>query len=469
MSDVAEREALQVAVAGRYVIERELGRGGMGVVFLARDLALERLVAIKLLPRAVAQDAARRADFLREARTAAGLSHPNIVSIHLVEERNDLVYFVMSHIDGETLAQRVRHAGALPVPDALRVLQEVAWALAYAHGRGVIHRDVKPENIMLERLTGRAMVTDFGIAQRADGAGAPTGEITGTAHFMSPEQAQGDRVDARSDLYSLGVTAFFSLTGRLPFDAASLPALLARQVMQPAQPVAQLRAGLPPRFAAAVDRCLAKNAADRFATGEALAEEIGAIRSAIPDVPPIVRRLQRSFQLVPMLGTGLAVVLTWVALMAPAAVPTIATLLGAVWLLSVLDLLSHARLARRAGFTPQDVAAGFYADARARFDEDAAGSKLLTLLGRRDVIIVATLLGVAGLVLGIWLPVFGIRSPHWRVKLAFIGTFLLALIVPIALSAPARAATWGRLWEGALGRLWFAVGGIGVRGSASGR
>src|SRR6185503_3605140 len=150
MSDLAERAALQSAVAGRYVIERELGRGGMGVVFLAQDLALERTVAIKLLPRAFSDDPAVRAGFLREARTAAGLSHPNIVSIHLVEERGDLVYFVMAHIEGETLAQRVRRAGALPVSEALRLVQEVAWALGYAHGRGVVHRDVKPENILLE-------------------------------------------------------------------------------------------------------------------------------------------------------------------------------------------------------------------------------------------------------------------------------------------------------------------------------
>src|SRR5262245_51250698 len=145
MSEATQRAALQSAIEGRYTIERELGRGGMGSVFLARDLALERLVAIKLLPLPFATNAGIRNRFLPEARTAAGLSHPNIVSIHLVEERGDLVYFVMAHIEGETLAQRVRRAGALPVNDALRLLQEVAWALAYAHGRGVVHRDIKPE------------------------------------------------------------------------------------------------------------------------------------------------------------------------------------------------------------------------------------------------------------------------------------------------------------------------------------
>src|SRR5687768_13948384 len=139
---------LQPVVAGRYSLERELGRGGMGVVFLARDVALERPVALKLLPLSFALDPEPRERFLREARTAAKLSHPNIVPIHAVEERGDVVYFVMTFVDGETLGQRVRRAGPLAASQATRVVQEVAWALAYAHGRGVVHRDIKPDNIL---------------------------------------------------------------------------------------------------------------------------------------------------------------------------------------------------------------------------------------------------------------------------------------------------------------------------------
>src|SRR3989304_5997195 len=156
--------AFQQLLAGRYSIERELGRGGMGIVFLARDVALDRLVAIKLLPRALAEQAEYRDRFLHEARTAAGLSHPNIVPIHSVEDRGDLVFFVMGYVDGPTLRERVERAGPVPPRLAMKLMQEVAWALAYAHQRGVIHRDVKPDNIMIEQGTDRALVTDFGIA-----------------------------------------------------------------------------------------------------------------------------------------------------------------------------------------------------------------------------------------------------------------------------------------------------------------
>src|SRR5206468_336772 len=160
----AEFLALQELLAGRYSIERELGRGGMGIVLLARDVALDRPVAIKLLPPHLATQPHERDRFLQEARTAAGLAHPNIVPIHLVEAHGDLVFFVMGFVDGETLRDRVERAGPLPPRLATKLMQEVAWALGAAHQRGVIHRDVKPDNIMIERATERAVVTDYGIA-----------------------------------------------------------------------------------------------------------------------------------------------------------------------------------------------------------------------------------------------------------------------------------------------------------------
>src|ERR1043165_7584345 len=162
---------LQAALAGEYSLERELGRGGMGIVYLARDVQLDRDVAIKVLPTPLAHTPDARKRFMREARTAAGLSHPNIVPIHRVGEAGGFVFFVMSYVEGETLGERLRTRGPLPPPEAMRVLREVAWALAYAHGRGIVHRDVKPDNILLEAATGRALVTDFGIAQGGGGGG----------------------------------------------------------------------------------------------------------------------------------------------------------------------------------------------------------------------------------------------------------------------------------------------------------
>ncbi len=257
----AEFLALQQILAGRYSIERELGRGGMGIVLLARDVALDRLVAIKLLPRHLAASVESRDRFLREARTAAGLSHPNIVPIHAVEQAGDLVFFVMGFVDGETLRERVERSGPLAPRLALKVMQEVAWALGYAHQRGVIHRDIKPDNIMIERATDRALVTDFGIAVRGRAGEGGVGEVVGTARYMSPEQALGETVDARSDLYSLAATMFFALTGRPPFEGANLPAIITKQVSVPAPRVMTLRPEVPARLADLIDKCLQKDPA----------------------------------------------------------------------------------------------------------------------------------------------------------------------------------------------------------------
>jgi eukaryotic-like serine/threonine-protein kinase len=275
---------LQKALAGEYSLERELGRGGMGVVYLAREVQLNRLVAIKVLPASLAEDPGLRERFIREARLAASLSHPHVVPIYRVGEVGAFVFFVMAYVDGETLGERLRKRGPLAPAAATRTLREVAWALAYAHGRGVIHRDVKPDNVLLEASTGRALVTDFGIATGAEDSAA-SDKVMGTAQFMSPEQASGAHVDGRSDLYSLGIVGYLALSGRLPFDAETLPALLAKRVAEPAPAVSRVVPGLPRSLAAAIDRCLRKNPAERFATGEALAdalEESPAARAQLP-------------------------------------------------------------------------------------------------------------------------------------------------------------------------------------------
>jgi serine/threonine-protein kinase len=289
----AEPLTLQEALAGRYTVERELGRGGMGVVYLARDLTLERQVAIKLLPAELAAQPELRARFLRETRTAAGLSHPNIVPIYSVEEQHGLVFFAMGYVDGETLTQRVRRMGPLPASEVARLLQDAAWALSYAHGRGIVHRDVKPDNILIERATGRAFLTDFGIARVANSTMTAVGTSLGTPQFMSPEQAAGEPVDARSDLYSLGVVGYFALTGSTPFDGPTVQAILAMHLTKPAPPVAQARPGIPPKLAEAVDRCLAKEPNQRFASGDELVNAIQSAQGSAVHVAPQVRDFQR--------------------------------------------------------------------------------------------------------------------------------------------------------------------------------
>jgi serine/threonine-protein kinase len=278
----------------------------MGIVYLARDVQLDRDVAIKVLPSHLARNTAARERFIREARMAAGLSHPHIVPIHRVGEAGGFVFFVMSFVAGETLGERLRARGPLPPADASRILREVAWALAYAHGRGIVHRDVKPDNILVEAGTGRALVTDFGIAHAGADAAAVTdpGKIMGTAHFMSPEQAANEAVDGRSDIYGLGVVGYLAVSGRLPFESSNLPALLVKQATETPPTVMKAAPGLPTALAAAIDRCLARDPEDRFEDGEALAAALAPSLETRPALPATLRAWlgARNPLLVPYMG-----------------------------------------------------------------------------------------------------------------------------------------------------------------------
>ena len=373
MTEAASTEflALQEAVAGRYSIERELGRGGMGIVYLARDVALDRPVAIKLLPPTLATQSELRERFLREARTAAGLSHPNIVPIHAVEEQGDLVFFVMGYVDGESVGDRVVRAGPLAPRAAMRLLQEVAWALAHAHAKGIVHRDVKPDNILIERASGRALVTDFGIARVMDEQRmTATGEIVGTAAYVSPEQASGEPIDARSDLYSLGATGFFALTGRPPFEAPTPLALLVKHVNEPAPPVASLRPEVPAKLAEVVDRCLAKDPAARLATGEELAEAVGAALGTVVQLPPEVRSFLREAQRWGIqLGTYAGGLLAALMILGSEVVAPVGGVLLVVWLLGVQRVAVAARRLLSEGTTFDQVRAALLADVRAQEEE----------------------------------------------------------------------------------------------------
>jgi serine/threonine protein kinase len=296
----------QGAVVGRYALERELGRGGMGVVYLAHELRLDRLVAIKVLPPEMAARPSLRERFLREARTAARLSHPHIVPIFSVDETAGFVYYAMAYVDGETLGQRLNNKGALGSGEATRILREVAWALAHAHAQGVVHRDVKPANILLEAPSGRALVADFGIARHVslDG-GTSEGERLGTPEYMSPEQASGDAVDARSDIYSLGVVGFVAVAGQLPFKADSAQAMLAQHITRTAPSVATVAPAARRPLAEAIDRCLLKDPAARFPDASALADALGEAIEKRVEIPiPVRLFLDRRRTLGPLLLGG---------------------------------------------------------------------------------------------------------------------------------------------------------------------
>ena len=270
------QDRVVAAVGDQYLIEAEIGRGGMAAVFRALDLRLHRHVAIKALPPELAFNNDVRTRFLREAQTAAQLSHPNIVPIYTVDERGGIVYFVMGLIEGESLAARLARQPRLSIDAVRRILSEVADALDYAHASGVVHRDIKPDNILLDRASGRAVVTDFGIAAAAGDARLTlTGVAVGTPAYMSPEQAIGDRdLDGRSDQYSLGVVAYQMLVGQTPFTAANTPAMLVKHVSEIPRPVGEKRPDVPAYIAAAVDRALAKRPEDRWLSA-------GAFRDAL--------------------------------------------------------------------------------------------------------------------------------------------------------------------------------------------
>ena len=266
---------LAQALDKAYTIEGEIGRGGMGVVYRARDERLHRRVAIKVLPPELAFQQDIRERFTREAQTAARLSHPHIVPIHDVGEVDGLVYFVMGYVDGESVGGRLKRRGALPVEEARRIMKETADALSAAHALSVIHRDIKPDNILLEGTRGRVMVTDFGIAKALSAASGATltgaGIAIGTPSYMSPEQAAGEReIDGRSDLYSLGIVSYQMLTGELPFHAPTVAGILMKQITEPAPMVSSKRGDVPEDLALAVSRCLEKDPANRWPTADAL-------------------------------------------------------------------------------------------------------------------------------------------------------------------------------------------------------
>ena len=482
--------ALQEALIGRYSIEREIGRGGMGIVYLARDIQLDRPIALKLLPPEYAAQSALRERFLREARTAAKLSQPNIVPIHAVEEAGDFVFFVMAYVEGGTLGQRVRERGPLPPHEAARILRDVSWALAYAHTQGVVHRDVKPDNILLEADSGRALVTDFGIAQVSD-AERLTGstEILGTAEYMSPEQASGEEVDERSDIYSLGIVGHFMLSGRLPFQGATVAATLAKHLTQPAPPLSSVAPDVPRELGQVVDRCLAKEPGQRFDDGKALAEAVANALQERREIPVPLRTFvtqnRERFR-------GITIWLLLFTLYSFVILPSEALRSGELlfflfaWLFAALMGLAPfamlggmARQLLASGYSREDLLLALEDDLARRREElafELSGKKIwIDRLGR-GLLYGGLLAMTVGTGTAVALDLSTASTAVLvTASLLTVGGFVASLVgVPIAAMRlgsrhKLTGTRWPNFWKGRLGKLLFKAAGVGLErvGSAS--
>jgi serine/threonine-protein kinase len=493
---------IRARLGDRYVIERELGRGGMGAVYLARDVRLDRPVALKVLPPEFAGDSSLRERFLRETRTAASFSHPNIVPVHAVEDRDGILAFAMGYVEGESIAERVRRAGPLDVRATVRVLQDIGYALAYAHGRGVVHRDIKPDNIMLERATGRALLMDFGIsrsiATKVDAPGRTqgltrVGEVVGTAEYMSPEQASGDVVDGRSDLYSLGLVALFALMGRPAITGATTQQILVKQLTEMLPSTLSVRPDLPEPLAAAIDRCVAKEPSARFATAEALVEAIDEAKLTAPEIPLPVRLFAGELGTLSLILVFLALI-SWLMMRAFsddvgtawASIPGV--FLAAIGLTRLLQASSSARRLALLGFQPREVTNGL----RATVDERETMRQQLradpdTRRRRRKTLIVALIqLPVALALLQISLkpewkvggrsindpPPRAVRSTPGTLTMAGTGLALLGVSLILFARSPFRMPVDERMfrlvWLGPVGRGFVRFSSRGIAKRATG-
>ena len=466
---------LRGKLGDRYDIDRELGRGGMGAVYLAQDKRLGRPVALKVLPDEMAGTAGVRDRFLRETRTAASFSHPNIVPVYSIEEGDGLLAYAMAYVEGESLADRVKRAGPLTIRETVKLLQDAGYALAYAHGRGVVHRDIKPDNIMLERATGRAMVMDFGISRgiAAAPAGATQaltriGEVVGTPEYMSPEQATGDNVDGRSDLYSLGLTAYFALTGRPAITGDTTGRILARQITEQVPPIQSVRSDTPQALAAAIDRCVMKEAADRFQTGEELVETIDAAKLSGPEIPLSIRILQQELSSFSLVLVFIGIVIYFLVLLSEyeGDTPLFVVLLISVLFTRTMQTMREVGRIARSGFTASDIASGLrtvMAERDQRRQELRADAE--TRAARRRTLIAAVAMLAAAMAM------FAIVM-HYRVQVGpkshrvnppgnylILPSFIMfGVSVALLLRSPFRQPIGERLfrivWLGPLGRFF---------------
>ncbi|HET7187205.1 MAG TPA: serine/threonine-protein kinase [Gemmatimonadaceae bacterium] len=484
-------DSIRRSLGDRYLLERELGRGGMGTVYLAREIKLDRPVALKvLLPELVSQSGLRDR-FLRETRTAASFSHPNIVPVYAVEESDDHLAYAMGLVEGETLSERVARSGPLPVRELVRMVKDVAHALAYAHGRGVVHRDIKPDNVMLERATGRALVLDFGISRSMVHA-APSatnltrvGEVVGTPEYMSPEQASGDVVDGRSDIYSLGLTAYYAATGQVAVTGENTQKILARQLTEPLTPIESLRADLPGALAAAIDRCVEKDPADRFPSAESLVEAIDAAQLVEREIPLPVRLFAGELSTL-LLAIAIIVVVMWSIVEAQlhANMSALDTMLPVVGLLAILvtrtlTTMSEGRRLAMAGFSAHDVIDGMGRVMHERVtrrdelraDPETRRRRTFTIYWGIALLVASVTMIRLALAMRVRISEHQYASPPGGIALVFTGFALLGASLVLLLKSPFRMPPGERifrlLWLGPIGRTFVRLSMRGARPSAA--
>jgi eukaryotic-like serine/threonine-protein kinase len=321
MSNVQDEGVSVTVLSGRYRLESKLGSGGMSTVYLAQDEVLDRPVALKLLHQEISDDAAQLERFRREARAAARLSHPNLVSVIDAGEDQGRPYIVFEYIEGDTLKRRIEAEGGLPVDEAVAYAIEIGRGLTAAHARKLVHRDVKPQNVLIDP-DGRAKVTDFGIARSLEAKGlTATGRVLGTTDYVSPEQAMGEDVDERSDVYSLGVVLYEMLTGEVPFEAETQVGVAMKHVNEPMPDVLLKRADVSAALALVIDRATTKDPRDRYGSVAEMVRDLeatleveaarrggtsGEATSVLDSVPDSRRKLAR--RRIPVSGIVMGVV-----------------------------------------------------------------------------------------------------------------------------------------------------------------
>ncbi len=435
--------ALQEALAGTWSLESELGRGGMGTVYLAREAALDRPVAIKVLHPALAERPEQRERFLREARTGARLSHPHIVPIYAVGETAGFIYFVMGLVDGESVADRLQREGPLPSAEAERVLREIGWALAYAHAAGILHRDITLDNILVERRTGRTVLVDFGIATETERAGeAP---LLGTPAVLAPELIRGEPPSPQSDLYALGVAGWAVLAGRYPFVGDDTTAVLLAHATAPIPSLAAAAPATSPRVVRAIERCLSKEVAQRPADAEALLSDLARPGERRTIAPALERWVTRGSRIRPLWAFACSIFAVTTAdrslwlwsggwhLQWDLIVPLV-TYFGGASALQMAFEVRELRRVQQAGYTVLDVRS------IRRIPPSDAGSRDATLVMR--LVRACILTGV-----GFFAVVVVVINPHYRVLYDIFGRPWLHLGKHIA-----EVGKW--LWLA----LWAAIG-----------